>query len=81
MNEFVFSAPKVTQQARNQVVEMEHRGRLVRHLIRDRDAKFTRCFDEVLRSIGVTVILTPIQAPDANASQSAGSAPPPTGSR
>ena len=57
----------VTQQARNLIWALEDRGRLVRYLIRDRDAKFTRCFDDVLRSIGATVILTPIQAPNANA--------------
>lgn len=57
----------VTQQARHLVWALEDRGRLVRYLIRDRDAKFTRCFDDVLRSIGATVILTPIQAPNANA--------------
>lgn len=57
----------VTQQARHLVWALEDRGRLVRYLIRDRDAKFTRCFDDALRSIGVTVILTPIQAPNANA--------------
>jgi putative transposase len=57
----------VTQQARNLVWALEDRGRTVRHLIRDRDAKFTRCFDDVLRSVGATVVLTPIQAPNANA--------------
>jgi putative transposase len=57
----------VTQQARNLVWAFEDRGRPVRHLIRDRDAKFTASFDDVLRSIGATVILTPIQAPNANA--------------
>jgi transposase InsO family protein len=57
----------VTQQVRNLVWALEDRGRLLRYLIRDRDAKFTSCFDDVLRSIGATVILTPIQAPNANA--------------
>jgi hypothetical protein len=57
----------VTQQARNLVWTLEDRGRLVRYLIRDRDAKFTRCFDDVLRSIGASVLQTPSQAPNANA--------------
>ena len=55
----------VTQQARNLAIN----GRLgdVRFLIRDRDAKFSGPFDEVLRTEGVRVIRTPIRAPKANA--------------
>jgi hypothetical protein len=36
-------------------------------MIRDRDAKFTRAFDDVWRSTGTEVIRTPVQAPNANA--------------
>ena len=39
----------------------------VRVLIHDRDSKFSGPFDEVFRSDGAEVILTPIQAPNANA--------------
>jgi putative transposase len=56
-----------TQQARNLATDLEEAGRVVRHVIRDRDAKFTRPFDDVWRSIGAQVIRTPVRAPNANA--------------
>jgi putative transposase len=39
----------------------------VRFLLRDRDGKFCRAFDDVFRSEGAEVVLTPVQAPNAKA--------------
>jgi putative transposase len=57
----------VTQQARNLLLVLEEQGRRMRFLLRDRDAKFCRSFDDVFRSEGAEVLVTPVQAPRANA--------------
>jgi putative transposase len=55
------------QQARNLLIDLDDRGKQPRFLIHDRDGKFSRAFDVVLRSEAITIIRTPIQAPNANA--------------
>ena len=55
----------VTQQARNLAIEERLSG--VRFLLRDRDARFSGPFDDVLRAEGFRVIRTPIRSPRANA--------------
>jgi putative transposase len=57
----------VTQQARNLLLAVEEHGRRVRFILRDRDAKFCRSFDDVFRSESADVVVTPVQAPNANA--------------
>ena len=61
------NAAWITQQARNLLLALDERGRRVRFLIRDRDAKFCRGFDDVFGSEGVNVLVTPVQTPNANA--------------
>jgi putative transposase len=57
----------VTQQARNVAMDLNDQELPARFLLRDHDAKFTRCFDEVFCSQGAKVLRTPIRAPKANA--------------
>lgn len=57
----------VSQQARNLVCSLNDRSARVRYLIRDRDSKYSRAFDDVFHSEGTIVLRTPVRAPRANA--------------
>jgi putative transposase len=57
----------VSQQARNLIMRLADESVRLRFLIRDRDSKFTRDFDEVFRSEGIRVIKAPVRAPKARA--------------
>ena len=55
------------QQARNLLMELDDRGRQVRFLLHERDAKFPRAFDALVSGENIRVIRTPVRAPNANA--------------
>jgi putative transposase len=57
----------VTQQARNLLQVFGEQGQRLRFVLRDRDAKFARSFDDVFCAEGAEMLVTPVQAPNANA--------------
>ncbi len=59
--------PWVTQQARNLLMQLDDDDARPLFLVRDRDGKFAREFDEVFRSEGIRVIKAPVRAPKARA--------------
>jgi len=57
----------VVQQARNLAWKLHDDELRVSFLLRDRDSKFTRAFDQVLVNEGVEVVRLPFRSPRANA--------------
>jgi putative transposase len=59
----------VVQSARERSIEMESLdgATVPRFLLRDRNSKFTRAFDEGFAADGTQILKTPVQAPNANA--------------
>lgn len=47
-------------------MDLEDAGKRMRFVIYDRDASFTRAFDEVFKAAGATVIRSALQAPRMN---------------
>jgi putative transposase len=61
------NAAWVTQQARNLLLVLEDQGRRLCFVLRDRDAKLTHRCDDIFGSRGAEMLLTPVQAPNADA--------------
>jgi transposase InsO family protein len=57
----------ITQQARQLIWDLHDRGRCSQFLIHDNDCSFSKAFDAVFESEGISIIHTPFQAPNANA--------------
>ena len=61
------NASWVTQQARNVARDIADPGIDIKFAIRDRDTKYVTAFDEVFRSEGAQILMTPFRTPNANA--------------
>ncbi len=57
------TAAWVTQAARNPTMDLEDAGARIKHLIRDRDAKFPALFDQILADAGIETELTGTRVP------------------
>ena len=56
-----------TQAARNLLRDLTDRATTVKFLLRNRDSRFTRAFDEVFAAAGIRILTSPPRAPQANA--------------
>ena len=61
------TAARVSQAARNLVMDLEDAGCQVKYLIRDRDGKYPGMCDAILADAGINVVLSGIQVPRMNA--------------
>ncbi|GAA1294974.1 integrase core domain-containing protein [Saccharothrix xinjiangensis] len=61
------TASRVTQAARNLVMDLEDASSTTRLLIRDHDGKYPALFDDILANAGIQVILTGVRIPRMNA--------------
>jgi putative transposase len=61
------TAARVTQTARNLVMDLQDAGCRLRYLIRDRDGKYPALFDAVLADAGIAVVLSGVRIPRMNA--------------
>ena len=61
------NASWVTQQARNVSADLDDAGIGIGFLLRDRDTKYVRTFDEVFTGGGAEILKTPFRTPNANA--------------
>jgi hypothetical protein len=60
---------------RNLATDLEDAGSRARHLIRDRDGKYTPLFDTILTDTGITVVCTGVRMPRMMRSWKGGSGP------
>jgi transposase InsO family protein len=57
----------VSRQARNLLMDLGDAAERFRFLVRDRDGKFCRAFDDVFTATGISIVKTPPRCPRANA--------------
>jgi hypothetical protein len=69
------TAEWATQVARNLVMDLQDARATVRHLIRDRDSKYTRAFDAVFEAEGIEIVTTGIRVPRMNSIMEQGAPP------
>jgi transposase InsO family protein len=61
------STARVTQTARNLVMDLQDAGCSVKYLIRDRDGKYPALFDAVLADAGIKIVRSGVRVPRMNA--------------